>query len=36
MNSLRDGFDFEFQEGGDTKQIMELATLDFARRKQGS
>jgi len=28
-------FDFAFQTGVDKRQIMELATLDFARRKQG-
>jgi len=28
-------FDFVFQKGVDKRQIMELATLDFARRKQG-
>ena len=28
-------FDFDFQKGLDRRQIMELATLDFARRKQG-
>jgi DNA replication protein DnaC len=28
-------FDFNFQKGLDKRQIMELATLDFARRKQG-
>lgn len=28
-------FDFPFQTGVDKRQIMELATLDFARRKQG-
>ena len=28
-------FDFVFQTGVDKRQIMELATLDFARRKQG-
>jgi len=28
-------FDFAFQKGLDKRQIMELATLDFARRKQG-
>ena len=32
---LLDDFDFEFQAGIDKTQIMELATLDFARRKQG-
>lgn len=28
-------FDFEFQTGADKAQIMELAKLDFVRRKQG-
>jgi len=28
-------FDFDFQKDLDQRQIMELATLDFARRKQG-
>lgn len=28
-------FDFDFQKGVDKRQIMDLATLDFARRKQG-
>jgi DNA replication protein DnaC len=28
-------FDFNFQKGVDKRQIMELATLDFAGRKQG-
>ncbi|MDP3283095.1 MAG: ATP-binding protein [Desulfobacterales bacterium] len=28
-------FDFDFQIGVDKRQILELATLDFARRKQG-
>src|SRR4030042_871031 len=28
-------FDFAFQEGIDKRQSVELATLDFARRKQG-
>lgn len=32
---LLDDFDFDFQKGIDKKQIMDLATLDFARRKQG-
>jgi DNA replication protein DnaC len=28
-------FDFVFQKGVDKRQVMELATLDFAKRKQG-
>lgn len=28
-------FDFDFQKGIDKRQIMELATLEFARRRQG-
>lgn len=28
-------YDFDFQTGVDKRQILELATLDFARRKQG-
>ncbi|MFZ6028626.1 MAG: IS21-like element helper ATPase IstB [Chloroflexota bacterium] len=28
-------FDFEFQTGVDKRQILDLATLDFARRRQG-
>jgi len=28
-------FDFDFQTGVDKRQIMDLASLDFARRKQG-